>query len=125
MFKHICFIVSVLLLFSFQLVIVSKKNMYECLIYINTPNFQAYNNVEYDGYANINLQHSLNWGTDAEFTERGNVTIQSLRLGQSVVNQKPLSAADRSKLVVSEHPLLAFSYSTLMKCFCFGLEQLL
>ncbi|KAF2901030.1 hypothetical protein ILUMI_05170 [Ignelater luminosus] len=55
-------------------------------------------NIEYDGWANINLQHALIASENPVFTERGNVTIQSLQTGLSTVYQKPLSQTDRVKL---------------------------
>lgn len=54
-------------------------------------------NLEYDGFATIKLQHALE-GPNSQFTERGNITIQSLRLGQAVVNQKPLTEAEKAKV---------------------------
>ncbi|KAB0802770.1 hypothetical protein PPYR_04956 [Photinus pyralis] len=55
-------------------------------------------NIEYDGWVHINLQHSLTFTENPVFTERGNVTIQSLRTGTSVVQQKPLAQSDKVKL---------------------------
>lgn len=37
-------------------------------------------------------------GPNPEFTDRGNITITSLRLGQANVNDKPLTEAERLKL---------------------------
>ncbi|KAK9687160.1 hypothetical protein QE152_g36628 [Popillia japonica] len=54
--------------------------------------------IEYDGYINIRLEHSLD-GSDI-YTDRGNITIQSLRSGVYTLQQKPLSIEDRNKLRV-------------------------
>ncbi|KAK5650711.1 hypothetical protein RI129_001740 [Pyrocoelia pectoralis] len=66
------------------------------LISFSTTAFSS--NVEYDGWVNINLQHSLTFSDKPVFTDRGNVTIQSLRTGTAVVQQKPLTQSDRVKL---------------------------
>lgn len=66
------------------------------LINLSTTAFSS--NVEYDGWVNINLQHSLTFSHNPVFTDRGNVTIQSLRTGTAVVQQKPLTQSDRVKL---------------------------
>jgi len=66
------------------------------LIYI--LNAALASNIEYDGWVTIRLEHALVSSENPVFTDRGNVTIQSLRLGSSVVNQKQLSQADRVKL---------------------------
>ncbi|VEN39697.1 unnamed protein product [Callosobruchus maculatus] len=55
-------------------------------------------NIEYDGSVTIRLQHALVALEDPTFTERGNVTIQSLRLGQATINQKPLSSEEQLQL---------------------------
>ncbi|KAF5294631.1 hypothetical protein FQA39_LY02763 [Lamprigera yunnana] len=55
-------------------------------------------NIEYDGWVYINLQHALVSSESPVFTERGNVTIQSLRTGSSTIQQKPLSQSDKIKL---------------------------
>lgn len=55
-------------------------------------------NLEYDGFATIKLQHALEGGPNPQFTDRGNITITSLRLGQAHVNDKPLTDAERTKL---------------------------
>lgn len=54
--------------------------------------------MEYDGFATIKLQHALEGGPNPQFTDRGNVTITSLRLGQANINEKPLTDAERTKL---------------------------
>ncbi|KRT79106.1 hypothetical protein AMK59_6701, partial [Oryctes borbonicus] len=52
--------------------------------------------IEYDGYLSIKLEHSLD-GNDV-YTDRGNITIQSLRSGVYTLQQKPLSTEERNKL---------------------------
>lgn len=51
--------------------------------------------MEHDGWVNIKLEHCLVPSENPTFTERGNITIQSLRLGQAVVNQNPLTEEER------------------------------
>ncbi|XP_023029408.1 ER membrane protein complex subunit 10 [Leptinotarsa decemlineata] len=55
-------------------------------------------NLEHDGSAFIKLQHSLIFDINPVWTERGNISIQSLRLGQAIVNQKPLTLEVQKKL---------------------------
>lgn len=55
--------------------------------------------MEYDGFINIKLEHSLD-GSDT-FTDRGNITIQSLRSSVYTMQQKPLAVEERNKLRVS------------------------
>nr|CAI5847567.1 unnamed protein product [Callosobruchus analis] len=57
-------------------------------------------NIEYDGSVTIRLQHALVASEDPTFTERGNVTIQSLRLGQATINQKSLTPEEQLQLRV-------------------------
>ncbi|GJQ88122.1 hypothetical protein Trydic_g13129 [Trypoxylus dichotomus] len=52
--------------------------------------------IEYDGYITIRLDHSLD-GKDV-YSERGNITIQSLRSGVYTLQQKPLNLEERNKL---------------------------
>lgn len=47
------------------------------------------------------MQHLLNNKENATFTDRGTVTINSLRLGQAVVNQNPLTDQEKLQLKVS------------------------
>ncbi|XP_060524959.1 ER membrane protein complex subunit 10 [Cylas formicarius] len=56
--------------------------------------------LEYDGSVIIKLQHSLQGGSHSSFTERGNISIHSLRLGQAIVRQIPLTAEDKQKLQI-------------------------
>ncbi|KAK4883171.1 hypothetical protein RN001_006490 [Aquatica leii] len=55
-------------------------------------------NIEYDGYVHINLRHALVSSESPVFTDRGNITIQSLRTGSSTIQQKALSQSDKIKL---------------------------
>lgn len=55
-------------------------------------------NLEYDGFATIKLQHDLDGGPNPHFTERGNITITSLRSGQANLIDKPLTDSERAKL---------------------------
>ncbi|KAJ8931398.1 hypothetical protein NQ314_015695 [Rhamnusium bicolor] len=55
-------------------------------------------NLEHDSSVMIRLQHALVSCENPDFTERGNITIQSLRLGQSIINQKPLSPDEQKDL---------------------------
>lgn len=54
--------------------------------------------MEHDGWVNIKLEHSLGGLHKPSFTERGNITIQSLRLGQAIINQNPLSQEEKIQL---------------------------
>ncbi|XP_030758137.1 ER membrane protein complex subunit 10 [Sitophilus oryzae] len=51
--------------------------------------------LEHDGSAIIHLQHALTGGPDPQFKDRGKITVNSLRIGQAIVDQKPLAEADR------------------------------
>ncbi|XP_057672680.1 ER membrane protein complex subunit 10 isoform X2 [Diorhabda carinulata] len=55
-------------------------------------------NLEHDGSVVIRLQHSLFFENSPIWTERGNITIQSLRLGQATVDQKALSIEEQKSL---------------------------
>ncbi|CAH1988548.1 unnamed protein product [Acanthoscelides obtectus] len=55
-------------------------------------------NIEYDGSVTIRLQHALVASEDPVFTDRGNVTVHSLRLGQATINQRPLSPDEQLQL---------------------------
>ncbi|CAH1988549.1 unnamed protein product [Acanthoscelides obtectus] len=57
-------------------------------------------NIEYDGSVTIRLQHALVASEDPVFTDRGNVTVHSLRLGQATINQRPLSPDEQLQLRV-------------------------
>ncbi|KAF5298590.1 hypothetical protein FQR65_LT09685 [Abscondita terminalis] len=65
---------------------------------ISILNSAQASNIEYDGYVHISLQHALISSDSPVFTERGNVTIQSLRTGSSTVQQKPLTQSEKIKL---------------------------
>lgn len=54
--------------------------------------------MEYDGFATIKLQHALDGGPNPQFTDRGNITITSLRSGQANLIDKPLTDTERAKL---------------------------
>lgn len=54
-------------------------------------------NIEYDGIVQIKLEHGLDGTANPKFTERGNISIPSLRLGTSMVHQK-ISDEDRVKI---------------------------
>ncbi|KAG5870872.1 hypothetical protein JTB14_015247 [Gonioctena quinquepunctata] len=54
--------------------------------------------LEHDGSASIRLQHSLTFDKNPVWSERGNITIQSLRLGQAIVNQKTLTIEEQRQL---------------------------
>ncbi|CAG9764620.1 unnamed protein product [Ceutorhynchus assimilis] len=54
--------------------------------------------LEHDGSVVIKLQHALNGGPNPVYTERGTLTIHSLRLGQAIISQKPLSEADKKQI---------------------------
>ncbi|XP_044259064.1 ER membrane protein complex subunit 10 [Tribolium madens] len=61
-------------------------------------NFCLASNLEHDGWANIKLEHSLVALENPIFTERGNISIQSLRLGQAIVKQNPLTEEEKIHL---------------------------
>ncbi|XP_072383996.1 ER membrane protein complex subunit 10 [Diabrotica undecimpunctata] len=54
--------------------------------------------LEHDGSVTIRLQHSLTFQNPPVWTERGNITIVSLRLGQATVDQKPLLTEEKKLL---------------------------
>ncbi|KAJ8919178.1 hypothetical protein NQ315_012164 [Exocentrus adspersus] len=55
-------------------------------------------NLEHDTSVRIRLQHALKFSDNPHFTDRSNVTIQSLRLGQASIDQKPLTLEEKSQL---------------------------
>ncbi|CAH1155135.1 unnamed protein product [Phaedon cochleariae] len=55
-------------------------------------------NLEHDGSATIRLQHSLTLDRNQQWVERGNISIYSLRLGQAVVKQNPLTPQEQKQL---------------------------
>ncbi|KAJ3665039.1 hypothetical protein Zmor_000555 [Zophobas morio] len=61
-------------------------------------NFCRGSNLEHDGWVNIKLEHCLLPSDSPIFTDRGNITIQSLRLGQAIVNQNSLTQEERVQL---------------------------
>lgn len=65
-------------------------------------------NLEHDSSVRIRLQHALTLD-NRQFTDRGNITIQSLRLGQATIDQKPLSPDDQKLLRVCITPLIFLS----------------
>jgi uncharacterized protein YuzE len=65
-----------------------------CILFV-LINYNFASNLEHDGWVNIKLEHCLVPSENPTFTERGNITIQSLRLGQAVVNQNPLTEEER------------------------------
>ncbi|XP_022904239.1 ER membrane protein complex subunit 10 [Onthophagus taurus] len=54
--------------------------------------------IDYDGMLNIRLQHSLDGTENPIFTERGNISVQSLRSAAYTMIQSPLSADEKFKL---------------------------
>ncbi|XP_019873959.1 ER membrane protein complex subunit 10 [Aethina tumida] len=54
--------------------------------------------LEQDSSISIELLHSLTGIKQPQFTERGNITIHSLRSGQAIVDQKPLSHQEKLQL---------------------------
>lgn len=61
-----------------------------------TYGFQS--GVDYDGVLNVKLRHALDHVPSPEFTDRGAITIQSIRTGAVSLQQVALSAFDRQKL---------------------------
>lgn len=57
--------------------------------------------LEQDSSVFIKVQHALNPGNNPVYTERGNITIHSLRLKQAIVSQKPLSEIEKQQLQVN------------------------
>lgn len=68
--------------------------------------FQSF--VEYDGWLNIRLQHSF--GSN-QFTDRGNITLQSIRSGTYIIDQNPLTSTELNTLKVNVQITLYKSYS--------------
>ncbi|CAH0552079.1 unnamed protein product [Brassicogethes aeneus] len=54
--------------------------------------------LEQDSSVSIKLYHSLTGVKEPNFTERSTITIHSLRSGQAIVDQKPLSQQDKIQL---------------------------
>ncbi|EEZ98312.1 ER membrane protein complex subunit 10 [Tribolium castaneum] len=67
-----------------------------CFLFIIRSSLAS--NLEHDGWANIKLEHCLVPSASPVFTERGNITIQSLRLGQAIVKQNPLTEQEKNQL---------------------------
>ncbi|XP_018320036.1 ER membrane protein complex subunit 10 [Agrilus planipennis] len=55
-------------------------------------------NLEYDGWATLTLQHALEDVANPVYTDRGNISILSLRTGSHNINQEPLSPSDITKI---------------------------
>ncbi|XP_017777792.1 PREDICTED: ER membrane protein complex subunit 10 [Nicrophorus vespilloides] len=53
--------------------------------------------VEYDGMVQVKLEHGLDGTANTKFTERGNISIPSLRIGTALA-QQTLSNEDRLKI---------------------------
>lgn len=66
------------------------------------PSYQHQANIDYDGILNIKLEHDLSDDGSLRFTERANISIPSLRLGQSTVTNVPLLINDQNKIRVSQ-----------------------
>ncbi|KAL1492146.1 hypothetical protein ABEB36_012634 [Hypothenemus hampei] len=56
------------------------------------------NSLEHDGSLTIKLQHALNGGPNPVYTDRGHITIHSLRLKQAIVNQSPLTDIEKHQI---------------------------
>lgn len=54
--------------------------------------------LEYDGWLQLRLWHAFNDEPIAVFTERGNITVSSVRSGASVVGQNGLLPAEINAL---------------------------
>lgn len=61
-------------------------------------------NLEHDGSVSIRILHTFDVSENPVFKDRGNITIQSLRVGQATIQQNALTFDDKKKLRV---------------CFCF------
>ncbi|ENN83322.1 hypothetical protein YQE_00319, partial [Dendroctonus ponderosae] len=70
-----------------------------CLIHpILNQSISFQSSLENDGLVLIKVQQALNGGPHSVYTERGNITVQSLRLRQAIVSQKPLSKAEQLQI---------------------------
>lgn len=56
------------------------------------------NELDYDGWLQVKLYHSFENDIIPNYSERGNITISSVRSGSSNVVQPPLNAAQINKL---------------------------
>lgn len=56
--------------------------------------------MEHDGSVTIKILHTFDFSEHPVFKERGNITIQSLRVGQATVQQNALTFDDKKKLRV-------------------------
>ena len=68
------------------------------------------NDIDYDGQLSISLQHALDNVPEPSFTDRGTVTIHSIRTGAVLIKQNPLTPEERTKIKVR------FNYNAF--CFC-------
>ncbi|XP_066156241.1 ER membrane protein complex subunit 10 [Euwallacea fornicatus] len=68
------------------------------IIALTAPCINPVECLEQDSSVFIKLQHALNQGPIPTFTERGNITIHSLRLKQALVNQSPLTEQEKLQL---------------------------
>ncbi|KAK9880514.1 hypothetical protein WA026_011753 [Henosepilachna vigintioctopunctata] len=74
---------------SFFIIVVSQALFFAQFVYSSS--------LEYDGSLEIKLEHALiqdSSGGHPVFRERGNISVQSIRIGQTILNQNPLSKDD-------------------------------
>lgn len=55
--------------------------------------------MDYDGYLQLRLFHALNDDPVPHFTERGNITVTSIRTGASTIGQMGLQASQTQSLI--------------------------
>lgn len=76
--------------------------------------FHLQNDIDFEGRLNIRLEHSLSNTHEAEYTSRGNVTVQG---GLPFAYNNPLTLQDKQKLQVRK---LSFCNEQMSIGYCFS-----
>jgi len=69
------------------------------LTFLNLCLLASASELDYDGWLQIRLSHALNAKPQPEFTDRGNITVSSIRSGSSIITQPALNAVDINDLL--------------------------
>ncbi|XP_014207584.1 ER membrane protein complex subunit 10 [Copidosoma floridanum] len=69
------------------------------LLFLSSFLLASASELDYDGWLQIRLSHALSSKTQSDFTERGNITVSSIRSGSFVITQPALTAVDQNKLL--------------------------
>ncbi|XP_058788702.1 ER membrane protein complex subunit 10 [Phymastichus coffea] len=74
------------------------------LVFLSLSPFVSAGELDYDGWLQVRLWHSFDDSPVPHYTERGNVTISSIRSGAAIVVQPANSKANIDKLInLAEH----------------------